>query len=105
MLSLGTFLLVVVLLTRRDSGRGRSGHGRGVVSGPVFAVIPAPSLSNSILMSAKSAISMVNAIRVNIAAAKNAARDARMGMTTWVENSVKKNARKVRMVAAHKNIG
>ena len=33
MLSLGTLLLLAVLLTRRGCGSGQSGRGRGVVAG------------------------------------------------------------------------
>ena len=41
---------------------------------------------------------MANAIRVNIAA-KNETKDEIMGMAQWVENSAKKNAKNVTMVA------
>jgi len=66
--------------------------------GPVFVVIPAPSLSNSTLMSAKSAISTANAIRLNNAA-KNAINEEIMPITALDENRAKKNAKNVAMVA------
>lgn len=65
--------------------------------GPVTVVTPEPSLSISCLTSAKSAISMAKAIKVN-SAAKNASRDATRVMTRWVE-SAKTNATNVTMVA------
>ena len=69
--------------------------------GPVFVENPEPSLFNSNLTSAKRAISMANVIRVNNAA-KNATTDAITGMILWFENSAKKKARNVAMVAARK---
>jgi hypothetical protein len=66
--------------------------------GPVFVVIPASSLSNSTLTSAKSAISMAKAIRVKITA-KSATNAAIMPMTGMVANSAKKNAKNVATVA------
>ena len=70
--------------------------------GPVVVVNPAPRLFNSNLTSAKSAISMANAIRVN-SAAKNATKDEITGMTLWFANSERKNARNVATVAACKS--
>jgi len=66
-------------------------------AGAVRVVTPAPSFSISCLTSAKSAISMAKAIRVNVAA-KNASRDATRVMTRWVE-SEKTNATNMTMVA------
>ena len=66
----------------------------------MFVVIPDPSLSNSTLMSAKSAISTAKAIRVNNAA-KNAINDDIMPITAEVENIAKTNATNAAMVAAH----
>jgi hypothetical protein len=65
--------------------------------GAVRVVTPAPSLSISCLTSAKSAISMAKAIKVN-SAAKNASRDATRVMTRWVE-SPKTKATNMTMVA------
>ena len=67
----------------------------------MVVVIPAPSLSNSCLTRAKSAISMANDIKVNIPA-KNATKDARRVMNFLVENKAKRNAKNVAMVAARK---
>ena len=64
----------------------------------MLVVIPDESPSSSNLTRAKNAISMANAIRVNIAA-KNETKDEIMGMAQWVENSAKKNAKNVTMVA------
>jgi len=64
---------------------------------PGLVVIPVPSLFTSCWTSAKSAISMANAIRVN-SAAKNASRDAIRVTTKWVE-SAKRNAKNVTTVA------
>lgn len=81
------------------SPRCESREGKGVdAPGPVFVD---PILSNSNLTSAKSAISMANAIRVNNAA-KNETKDEIMGMILLFENSPKKNARNVTTVAARK---
>jgi len=66
--------------------------------GPVFVVIPDPSLLNSNLTRAKNAISMINAIRVNNAA-KKATNDEIMPIIGLVENSAKANAKNVKMVA------
>jgi len=62
-----------------------------------LVIIPVPSLFNSCWTSAKSAISMANAIRVNNAA-KNASRDAIRVTPKWVE-SPKRNAKNVTIVA------
>lgn len=62
--------------------------------------MPAPSLSNSTLTRAKSAISTANAIRVNNAA-KNAITEEIMPITELFENRAKRNAKNVAMVAAH----
>jgi len=64
--------------------------------GPVFVVTP-PTLLNSNLMRAKSAISMANAIRVK-SAAKNATNEATMPMIGPPKNSAKTNAKNVAMV-------
>jgi len=65
--------------------------------GPGLVVTPVPILSTLCLTSPKSAISMANAIRVNVAA-KNASKDAIRVMTKWVE-SPKRNAKNMTMVA------
>jgi len=62
-----------------------------------LVVMPVPILFTSCWTSAKSAISMANAIRVN-SAAKNASRDAIRVKTRWLE-SPKMNAKNVTMVA------
>jgi hypothetical protein len=67
----------------------------------VFVEIPDESLSNSTLTNTKNAMSMANDIRVNNAA-KNETKDAIMGMAQLVENSAKKNAKNVTMVATRK---
>jgi len=56
--------------------------------GPVLVTVPAPSLSISCFTSAKSAISIRNAIKLN-AAAKNASKDAMRVTTTWVESEAR----------------
>lgn len=71
------------------------------VDEPAPVLVTKPSSSNSCLTSAKNAISMANEIRVNIAA-KNATKDVRRIMKPRVENSAKKNAMNVAMVATCK---
>jgi hypothetical protein len=66
--------------------------------GPVFVVIPVPSLSDSTLMSTRSAISTANAIRVNNAA-KKATNDEMMPIIALLENRAKTNATNVTMAA------
>lgn len=65
--------------------------------GPVLVVTPDPSLSISCFTSAKSAISIANAIRVNNVA-KNESKDARSVTVMWVENA-QRNAANVTPVA------
>jgi len=69
--------------------------------GPVLVVDPAPSLSISCLTSAKRAISMANATRVNVAA-KNETRDA-ISVTIRLVESARENATSVAAVAARRN--
>jgi len=73
------------------------GKGEFDEPGPVLVVIPDPSLFISCLRSAKSAISMANAMRVNNAA-KNASKDAIRVTTRWVERE-KRNAKNMTTVA------
>ena len=80
---------------------GKSQGEKGVDEpAPVFVVIPAPSVLNSFLMSARSAISMQNATRVK-KVAKNAIHDEIMPIVDFIENRAKKNAKNAAMVATH----